>query len=115
MARQSVWDEQRGGREVPRPTLPVFSLDDYSIELEARAAAARVAERRIIRTGLDAWQAIGKAKNWGRPARRQAAGDPRYAIQCCLRLLPPDQAAPLWQAALAEAQCRYIECLAGLA
>jgi len=32
--------------------------------LQARAVAARIAERRVIRAGVDAWQAIGKAESF---------------------------------------------------
>jgi hypothetical protein len=64
MARQSVWDEKRDGREVPPPTLPVFQLDDIDVEREAREVAARVAERRVIRKGLDALAAIAKAESF---------------------------------------------------
>jgi hypothetical protein len=45
----------------PPVTLPKLSLPDLDIEHEAREAAARVAEKKTIRAGLDAWQAIGKA------------------------------------------------------
>jgi hypothetical protein len=55
----------------PRPlrpvTLPAIALDaipDKVIEEEARAAAAKVVERRTIREGLDAWRAIGKAESF---------------------------------------------------
>jgi hypothetical protein len=48
-------------------TLPVIKLpeiDDQIIAEEATAAAARVAEQRMIRQGLDAWRAIGKAQSF---------------------------------------------------
>ncbi len=38
--------------------------DDLDVETEAREAAARVAERRIIRSGLDARNAINKAESF---------------------------------------------------
>ena len=44
-------------------TLPVVSLpdlDDQIIAEEAKAAAARVAERRVIRAGADAWLRLKK-------------------------------------------------------
>jgi hypothetical protein len=50
-------------------TLPKFQFADTDIEKEAREAAARVAERKIVRAGLDAWREIGKAEsfeNWKR-------------------------------------------------
>ena len=52
--------------ELPqRPvTLPVFKLPDIDVEAEAEEAAARIAERRVIRAGLDAWRAIGKAESF---------------------------------------------------
>jgi hypothetical protein len=64
MPRASVWDDNvwTGQRPVPPITLPRCSLPDADIELEAREAAATVAERRVIRNGRDAWEAIGKAE-----------------------------------------------------
>jgi hypothetical protein len=53
-----------GGRIVPPPTMPVFNLDGYSVELEAREAQARVIERRTIRRGRDAWEQINKAESF---------------------------------------------------
>ena len=41
--------------------MPKLNLPDIDIEAEAREAAARVAERRTIRAGIDAWQAIDKS------------------------------------------------------
>ncbi len=64
MARASVWDQERGGRIIPPPTLPALNLPDLDVEAEAREAAARVAERRVIRAGLDAWAAINKAESF---------------------------------------------------
>jgi hypothetical protein len=64
MARVSVWDEPKGGRIVPPPTLPPVNLSDLDIEREAKEAVARVAERRIIRTGLDAWREINRAESF---------------------------------------------------
>jgi hypothetical protein len=63
---------RRGGeleQQAPPVTLPKFEFADLDIEKEAREAAARVAERKIVRAGLDAWRAIGKAdsfENWKR-------------------------------------------------
>jgi hypothetical protein len=45
-------------------TLPVFRLPDIDTEAEAREAAERIAERRVIRAGHDAWQAISKAETF---------------------------------------------------
>jgi hypothetical protein len=45
-------------------TLPKLNLPDIDIEAEAREAAERVAERKVIRAGLDAWQAINKAQSF---------------------------------------------------
>ena len=60
---------RRGGelidtsRPPPAPiTLPKLNLPDIDIEAEALAAAARIAERRTIRAGIDAWLAINKAE-----------------------------------------------------
>ena len=53
------------GRTQPPPiTLPVISLPPDNTELEIQEAAARVAERKIVRAGLDAWQAIGRADSF---------------------------------------------------
>jgi hypothetical protein len=63
VARHSVWDEKRDGREVQPPTLPVFQLADIDIEFEAKDAAARVAERKLVRRARDAWDAIHKSES----------------------------------------------------
>ena len=62
---------RRGGelidtsRPPPAPiTLPKLNLPDIDIEAEALAAAARIAERRTIRAGIDAWLAINKAESF---------------------------------------------------
>jgi hypothetical protein len=59
----------RGGENfnvhAPKPvTLPAVELDDIDIEREAKEAAARVAERRLVRRGLDAWREINKAESF---------------------------------------------------
>jgi hypothetical protein len=56
--------EARGpqGREIPPVTLPRLDLPDFDAVAEAREAAAKVAERRVIRNGRDAWEAIGKVE-----------------------------------------------------
>jgi hypothetical protein len=67
MPRPSPWDDERHGRIVPPPTLPVISLPDIDREIiadERRATADRIAERRTIRQGLDAWAAINKAESF---------------------------------------------------
>ena len=52
-----------GEEIIERPiTLPRFNLPPLDLETEIREAAAKVAERRIIRNGLDAWRAIGRAQ-----------------------------------------------------
>ena len=48
----------------PPPSRPPINLPDIDIELEAREAQARVAERRTIRRGLDALAAINKAESF---------------------------------------------------
>jgi hypothetical protein len=48
----------------PSVTLPKFTLPEIDIERETREAAARVAERKFIRAGLDAWRALGKADSY---------------------------------------------------
>jgi hypothetical protein len=56
----------RGKEQADKPiTLPVIALADIDIEREAKDAAARVIERKVIRAGIDAWQAIGKAESFG--------------------------------------------------
>jgi hypothetical protein len=62
MARVSVWDEPKGGRIVLPPTVPALDFPDIDVEREAREAQARVVERRVIRNGRDAWDAIGKVE-----------------------------------------------------
>ena len=52
--------------ELPqRPiSMPRFNLPPVDLESEAKEAAAVIAERRMIRAGLDAWRAIGKAESF---------------------------------------------------
>jgi hypothetical protein len=48
-------------------TLPRFSLKEPDIEAKAREAAARVAEKKVIRRGRECWEAIGRTgsyENW---------------------------------------------------
>jgi hypothetical protein len=57
------------GEEIfARPiTVARVSLPDLDAELEAKEAAAVVAERKVIRAGRDAWHLVGKAEsfeNW---------------------------------------------------
>jgi hypothetical protein len=49
-------------QQAPRVSLPKFQLTDVDIEREAREAAARVAERQVIRAGVDAWQGMQGTK-----------------------------------------------------
>jgi hypothetical protein len=61
-------------------SLPVFNLPPLDLESEIREAAAKVAERRIIRNGLDAWRAIGKAQSfeaWAAIGRALCVGKAR--------------------------------------
>jgi hypothetical protein len=54
-------------QQSPSVTLPRYILPEIDIEREPQEAAARIAERKVIRAGVDAWQAIGKAEsfeNW---------------------------------------------------
>lgn len=53
-------------RTAPPVTLPTIHLATIDHDREAREAAERLAERKIIRTGMDAWQAIGKAQTFER-------------------------------------------------
>ncbi len=67
-------------------TLPVVKLADISdeaIEQEARAAAAKVVERRVLREGLDCWREIGRAESyehWKKIAAALAVGK-RHAVK----------------------------------
>src|SRR6516162_2365555 len=70
-------------RLVAPPTLPKIRLGNFDIEEEARAAAAKVAERRVIRAGRDAWAEIGKAESfeaWCRIGAALAVGK-AYALK----------------------------------
>ena len=78
------------GEEIPQVpvTLPTLKVADFDIEAEAKEAAARIAERRVIRAGLDAWAAINKAEiirgleSYRCGSRnRQGASPPRYGRQ----------------------------------
>jgi hypothetical protein len=62
MARPSVWDDVH--QERPKPTLPSFQLADYDEAAERRETAERIAERRIVRQGLDAWREINRAESF---------------------------------------------------
>ena len=69
-------------RELPSapvtlPKMEFNEISDFDIEREAREAAARVAERKVIRAGLDAWQAIDRAdsfESWKRIGAALAVG-----------------------------------------
>lgn len=57
---------EKKGPDRPRPTLPALELPDID-DREIEEAAARVAEKRIIRLGRDAWESVSKAEsfeNW---------------------------------------------------
>lgn len=75
--------------ERPQPSMPRLTLpadDDAAIEQEAREAALRVSQQKIIRAGRDAWQfaqkaatfehwtTIGKALKIGRDVAMRASG-----------------------------------------
>jgi hypothetical protein len=74
-------------------SLPVFNLPPLDLESEIREAAAKVAERRVIRAGLDAWQAIGKAESFA----AWAAIGKALAIGKAHALRTVDTNAPWWQ------------------
>jgi hypothetical protein len=64
-------------------TLPSVRLTELDVEAEARAAAAKVAERRVIRAGRDAWHEIGRAESfeaWCRIGAALAVGK-AYALK----------------------------------
>jgi hypothetical protein len=52
------------------PAINLEDIDDATIEAEANEAMARVAERRVIRRGLDAWSksAGPEASTSGKPS-----------------------------------------------
>ena len=77
--------EERGEFNRPmRPvSLPSVGLAELDVEAEARAAAAKVAERRVIRAGRDAWHEIGRAESfeaWCRIGAALAVGK-AYALK----------------------------------
>jgi hypothetical protein len=90
VANHSVWDEERYGRALVKPTLPAFNLPDLDIEREAKEAAARVAERRIVRQGLDAWREINRAESFDGWKRIGAA----LAVEKCHALKVTQANAP---------------------
>jgi hypothetical protein len=53
--RLNIFAEELPSKPV---SLPVFNLPPLDLETEIREAAAKVAERRVIRRGRDAWLAI---------------------------------------------------------
>ena len=56
-----LWDQF----QPPPVTLPALKLDNIDIEaIERRAAAAKFLEARTIRTGVECWQAIGRAESF---------------------------------------------------
>jgi hypothetical protein len=60
-----------------------IKLTDIDIEREAQEAAAKVAERRVIRAGRDAWHEIGRAESfeaWCRIGAALAVGK-AYALK----------------------------------
>jgi hypothetical protein len=66
MALNGLGSEKRTPPPAP-VTLPKFEFTDDTIEAEAREAAARVAEKKVIRHGRECWEAIGRAEsfeNW---------------------------------------------------
>ena len=63
MPRINGFGAELWARYQPAPvTVPKLNIADIDVEAEAREAAARVAERRTIRRGLDAWAEINKAE-----------------------------------------------------
>jgi hypothetical protein len=69
---------------IPKPVkVAAIKLADLDIELEAKEAAAKVAERRVIRAGRDAWHEIGRAESfeaWCRIGAALAVGK-AYALK----------------------------------
>jgi len=61
VARMNLFAEQIPDNRV---SLPVFNLPPLDLETEIREAAAKVAERRLIRRGLDAWRLIHTAESF---------------------------------------------------
>jgi hypothetical protein len=73
-----------GGPRPPKPvTLPPFELADIDIEREAKEAAQRVCERKIVRIGRDAYHEITRAESfeaWCRVGAALAFGK-AYALK----------------------------------
>jgi hypothetical protein len=63
MALNSLGTEKKVPIAAP-VSLPKFDLADIDIEIEAKEAAARVAEKKVIRRGRDCWEAIGQAESY---------------------------------------------------
>ena len=73
-------DSTSEGRIVPPPTLSAIKLSDVDIEEEACAAAAKVAERRVIRAGRDTWHEIGRTETFEAWCRIGAFTDKQIAL-----------------------------------
>jgi hypothetical protein len=58
------WLDELKGYEPAKITLPAFDLPDIDDASERKETAAKIAERRVIRAGIDAWHAIGKAESF---------------------------------------------------
>jgi hypothetical protein len=64
---QTALDRLGNERNLVLVTLPRLTALDVTHEYDAQEAAdaaARVAERRVIRNGVEAWQAINKAESF---------------------------------------------------
>jgi hypothetical protein len=77
---------EKKGQDRPAPSLPRFVFAPDNIETEIQEAAARIAQQRTIRQGVDAWRlaqksasfeswtSIGKALQIGRDVAARATG-----------------------------------------
>ena len=85
-------------------TLPTIKFTDTEIEMiEAREAAARITQRKVIRAGIDAWRKATGGKTARADDRVKAAGAAWRRFVACVEALPSDQAVPFWREAQAQA------------
>jgi hypothetical protein len=77
------WEHEAAAHNAPSVTVARIKLTDLDNELERKEAAERIAERRIIRAGRDAWHEIGRAESfeaWCRIGAALAVGK-QYALR----------------------------------
>ena len=105
------WMKANGFDRMPKSTRSVaIELQENATAIEAwRATLPEKQKRRLVHplSNVRRWRASLNQGNGKCPAdlKRDATAAWRRFV-CCVKLLPPDQAAPLWQAVLAEATAR---------